>query len=59
MIEAGLPVSVAKVTAKDNKTWYRVMSGTFETQSEADSYGRELKSKNLTDQTFIFKNATQ
>ena len=59
MIEAGLPVSVAQVTAKDNKTWYRVMSGTFETQSEADSYGRELKSKNLTDQTFIFKNATQ
>ncbi|MDR0621664.1 MAG: SPOR domain-containing protein [Deltaproteobacteria bacterium] len=59
MIEAGHPVSVAQVTGKDNKTWYRVMSGTFETQSEADSYGRELKRQSLTDQTFIFKNATQ
>ncbi|MDR2368515.1 MAG: SPOR domain-containing protein [Deltaproteobacteria bacterium] len=59
MIEAGLPVSVAAVTAQDNKVWYRVMSGNFDTQSEADSYGRELKQKNLTDQTFIFKNSGQ
>jgi cell division protein FtsN len=56
MVEAGLPVSVSQVKSTDDKVWYRVMSGNFDTQREADAYSRELRDKNMTDQTFIFKN---
>jgi hypothetical protein len=55
MVEAGLPVSVIEATSPDGKVWYRVMSGTFESQGEADNYSRELKQKNLVEKTFIFK----
>ncbi|MDR1110595.1 MAG: SPOR domain-containing protein [Deltaproteobacteria bacterium] len=55
LVEAGLPVTVAEVTARDNKTWFRVMSGSFERQSEAETYSAELKQRNLVDRTFIFR----
>jgi cell division protein FtsN len=56
MVEAGLPVSVSQVKSTDDKVWYRVMSGNFNTENQANAYSRELRDKNLTDQTFIFKN---
>ncbi|MDR3135071.1 MAG: SPOR domain-containing protein [Deltaproteobacteria bacterium] len=57
MVDNGLPVTVAEVTDKNNKVWYRVMSGAFDTQKEAESYSQNLKQRNLVEKTVIFKSS--
>ncbi|MDR1487420.1 MAG: SPOR domain-containing protein [Deltaproteobacteria bacterium] len=52
LLDAGLPVTVSEVTLK-NKVWFRVMSGSFDDQSSAEAYGRELKQRNLVDNPYI------
>jgi cell division protein FtsN len=56
LVEEGLPVLVSEHKGNDNKIWYRVMSGDFDSQAEAESYGVELRKKFNIDKTFIFKN---
>jgi cell division protein FtsN len=51
--DAGLPVTVSEVVTPDNKLWFRVMSGSFDDQSSAEAYGRELKQRNLVDNPYI------
>jgi cell division protein FtsN len=52
LLAAGLPATVTEVTLK-NKVWFRVMSGSFDNQSAAEAYGRELKQRNLVDNPYI------
>jgi cell division protein FtsN len=54
LLDAGLPAQIRPATRADNSVWHRVTSGTFERESDARSYSRDLVTRKLAGNPVIF-----